>query len=168
MTLLTSAFWWKVSRGHKRSTEVKNSRKRSIFGLGLNLMNCISKWSSWRQLSDKRCLEVIKGHLRSKITNVNGKNCSLVIFDNVSFRILNLTNLNYLKTTVYFLINRSHIFCKFVGQRLSWGMPAGLIHQMEVFWPFWYPTMLVLFGAAQWPYFKFICLIKLTEIKEQN
>ena len=32
-----------------------------------NLPPCISKWRSWRQFSDARCLEVMRGHPRSKI-----------------------------------------------------------------------------------------------------
>ena len=67
MTLLTSAFWLKVLRGHKRSLEVKNYQKRSNFELGLNVINYISKWRYWRKLSDERCLEVLKINPRSKI-----------------------------------------------------------------------------------------------------
>ena len=56
-----------MSRGHKRSPVVKNLQKRSNFEVGLNKINYIPKWRSWRQLSDGRCLAFIKCHSRLKI-----------------------------------------------------------------------------------------------------
>ena len=44
-------------------------------------VNCVSKWRSWRQLSDKRCHELINGHLRSKIRKTVKFRTLIRIFD---------------------------------------------------------------------------------------
>ena len=62
------SFQKKGSLGQQRSPEVKNSENRSYFKSHWKWVSCISKWRSWRQLSDERCHEVIIGHLRSKIS----------------------------------------------------------------------------------------------------
>ena len=70
MTLLTSAFQKKGSRGQQRSPEVKNFEKRSNLKSHWKWVNGISKWRSWRQLFKKRGHEVNKGHPRSKISKI--------------------------------------------------------------------------------------------------
>ena len=68
----------------KWSVKPENYFQKKKFGLGVKLqisghlgsnfefhgkwVNCISKWRSWRQLFDDRCLEVMRGHPRSKIS----------------------------------------------------------------------------------------------------
>ena len=89
MTLLTSAFQKKGSRGQQRSPEVKNSEKRSIFKSLWKWVNCIWKWRSWRKLFKKRDHEVNKGHPRSKIPK-KGKFWTSVINDKL-----------YIKMTVW-------------------------------------------------------------------
>ena len=66
LTLLMWAFWWKVSLGQKRSPEVKNPKKSSNFKLWLNMINYISKWRSWRPISEESRREVNRSHLRSQ------------------------------------------------------------------------------------------------------
>ena len=57
----------KVVTRSSKVTRGQNLQKRSNFELWENIINHISKWRSWRKLSYERCLEVIQGHLRSKI-----------------------------------------------------------------------------------------------------